>query len=753
MFDRTDQSFNDTNERSRRSMQSVWMSHWTRTSYNVTAETRNHISNASRNKELDHVTRQYHSMSGLEAPRSVKGLGEIETTTFEIINDNRGTSSRNLGNEGLGCEYIPMASPCTNGGGSSMAKLGQGADEALRPSFGHSLKSGMAVEFTRGIQFPHVLPGAQVATGTSSTEYHSLPQGTSEGSPVGRKTHSFAKDGSFAVSKPSQEYFVGSSSHIPNGFDNRKHEFDKGKTAISSFIDRSALVSNNQLANASLRTLEPEHCNIHRKSAFLVYGRQMDSHSQSGTSRNARFGESNIPMSLDTPSMSDGHLSAFGREWFQKIQKFSGMRQFPSQSSALEKSELKKSHPDCYSLEKLPNFVDDVETMRIYAAVDSLEGEPGGHSRFSQTTHSLLITKKTDVNLSKENDILRDRRVFTEFNGNKSSDFHNLPPNYGQGQRGVKLQALGSSTDNEAKENVKDVKASKIIIKNESSAETDTMDVDSFKEKNQFSAANSTLSNKVIITDSNLSPQINVASSREVGCCWSNMLPTDRNLELPALAVAAANSTDNERPSSSRTQSLDMDVLVAHATHPSNLKSNPVQDGSRKIDPSNRWVKRLKLSTSGPPAHGTKISDLSENPSPEKMSRFFRNIIKDNTTSLEPTVGNCCGKELMASDMAGDLSRKGEFTNVDPANNDKDLLLSHSWIQRWLRSGSTITQKKSKSMVIYEPQSSKLAMENLHEKQFPSVAAMALMGKAITGFQPCELQKRGSFIVWNTRAF
>lgn len=146
---------------------------------------------------------------------------------------------------------------------------------------------------------------------------------------------------------------------------------------------------------------------------------------------------------------------------------------------------MKKSHHDCYSLEKLPNCVDNVETMRIYTTVESI-GEPGGHSRFSRTTHSLFITKRTDINLSKENDIVRYRRVFTEFNGNKSSDFHRLSPCYSQGQQGLNLQALDSSMDNERKENVIDVKASKVIVKNESSAETDTMDVDSFKEENLF---------------------------------------------------------------------------------------------------------------------------------------------------------------------------------------------------------------------------------------------------------------------------
>lgn len=36
-------------------------------------------------------------------------------------------------------------------------------------------------------------------------------------------------------------------------------------------------------------------------------------------------------------------------------------------------------------------------------------------------------------------------------------------------------------------------------------------------------------------------------------------------------------------------------------------------------------------------------------------------------TMSEPAVDIRCDKELMVSDKTGDLSSKGEFTNVDPA--------------------------------------------------------------------------------------
>jgi hypothetical protein len=41
--------------------------------------------------------------------------------------------------------------------------------------------------------------------------------------------------------------------------------------------------------------------------------------------------------------------------------------------------------------------------------------------------------------------------------------------------------------------------------------------------------------------------------------------------------------------------------------------------------------------------------------------------------------------------------------------------------------------------------------EEFKNKQFPSIAAMALMGKAMNCFNPSELTKKGPVIVWNTK--
>ncbi|KAI3446131.1 hypothetical protein Pfo_002796 [Paulownia fortunei] len=722
MSDQAVKSVNDTNGRSEQtvqSYQSVWMAHWMRRSCDAAGETCSH--SASGNEELDYATTDDNLTNGLDiSSKSVKGLGVIETKTFKIVDEIIKMSSKSMGNKRMR---------------SSLFKYGQDTDDtqALRPVFGHNLEGGKAVDCKSGIQFPSVIPGLPAANRIFPGGCHSPGEGTSKYPPKRMETL--------------QEKFVESSSHIvPYMFDLEKYAFDKGKAAVSPLFSKSVVVSK-QLPNANVIMLEHEQGHEHSQSADLVCERKMDCHSQSDNSANACFREG---------IACDHYLSTFGRDRLRKMQKCSGIRLFPSQCLASE--ETKKSYKDCYSQLKLQNCV-DVETMRICTTVDALEGTPGGCPRLSQTTQSLLNTKQTDVNLSKENDILISTRVIPKLNRNISSGLHHQSPFFGQGKRRGKPQPPSSSIDSEAKEHVGDVEASKVTIKNESSAETDTKDMDSCKEKNLLSGSYSTVSTKKNKTitgracvlpafnmESNL-PWINVASSREVGCPRPNIELPDINLELPALP-GAASSSENMCHSSSKTQSFEMDKLLAHVELPK-PKSNFSLDDCPNADPCNRWVKRLKLTSSNSSAQGTKSSNLAETSSHEKISKLFSRIPKSSMTSSEPTPRKHHGKESVLSDKSGDFLKKDE----DPKNKGTGLLLSHAWIQRWLHNGSGISKKKPETVVVFEPQSSKLALKNLQKVQFPSIAAMALMGKALTCFQPCELQKRGSFTVWNTNAF
>ncbi|KAA8545991.1 hypothetical protein F0562_020558 [Nyssa sinensis] len=383
------------------------------------------------------------------------------------------------------------------------------------------------------------------------------------------------------------------------------------------------------------------------------------------------------------------------------------LNSFQARAVPVEASKSEKLYHGGYSLQRMPHSVHGVETMRICTTVDGL---PGGPPKISQTTHSLLITK-TDVNMSDENQMLRESRVSTNLKRNSLGELLSLSPIFNQGHGGVKLQPLGSSTDSEEKDNVVDVKTSEVHLKNESSTETDTMDMCIFKEEDHLSGVNSSESNKNIMAGQNPLSQTTIASTREeVGCRGRITLLPDINEELPTLP-AAASSMDNVEPSTSRTQSLDMEHLLSHAEQLSNSKSSLCPDDPLRTEPSSRWVKRLKLNASDSFALGTKSSNLGEASSHEKVNKLFIKIMKV-------------------------LLRNGESSSVESAKNGRDTMLSHSWIQRWCHNRPATLQKKPEAVVVCEPQSSKVVSDEFEKKQFPSIAAMALMGKAMRGFHP-----------------
>lgn len=206
-----------------------------------------------------------------------------------------------------------------------------------------------------------------------------------------------------------------------------------------------------------------------------------------------------------------------------------------------------------------------------------------------------------------------------------------------------------------------------------------------------------------------------VVPSREVGHGLLNYKLPDINLKPDA-----ASSSENMSPSSSRSLGLETEKLVERVKQPK-VKYNSSVDEFPNADAGNRWVKRLKLSSSNCYIQGIKSSGFSSSSYHESRSKLFSGIPKSNTTSLTPNTETADAK-------------------------GKALLLSHGWIRRWRR-----IKSNENSQVMEAFESPKFAGEKLLKGQFPSIAAMALMAKALTCFQQCELQKKGSCIIWNTK--
>ncbi|KAM7475017.1 hypothetical protein LguiB_022260 [Lonicera macranthoides] len=733
MSDRDLQSYQDcdgTDGQSVHSFQSVWMARWTQTSCNVVPQTHSRSSHPCSIREVDHTVK-HHVLSEVEIAsdisRAAKGFKEVEARTFGVMNESLTMSSENSRNENLGVDLSlnSWSLPSNDKDTSHM--------QGLRSQFDHKIRYRTKDLSTRS---PSVLAMASPATDASAGECHIQPEVLSQNPMERENSHIVLANNSLALSGPLENDFIGPTSHtVPHKFERGPYKIDSGGTAVTSFRHRpEEKLSTEHLSNTNLTILKQEHRNCHEDSTFMFPEKKIDNCLNHGKSATRHVRQNKTTLSPIAPLMSNYRSSVFGGEQYQSH--CSG-KLLPSPSCT----------PKMTKLEKLYHG-------------HSMEGLTDVPPRFSETTRSFLITKETDVNLLEENQIFRESRVSTRLDGNTSGGTRGHFPLFGYGQQGVKLQPLctdseeenvkdvrygqqrvklqplGSSTDSE-EENVEDVKAFE-VPKNASSAETDTMEIDSLKE-NSFSGVKSSPSNKVIAVDLKFPTQAAVASAREKVADRRLMteLP-DINVELPALPDGVS-SMNNADPSTSRTQSLDMELAVAPSDQLSNSKSIHSPDDPMGPDPCSRWIKRLKVNASNTKSFvGTTSSSLGEASTHKKVSKFFE-IMKGSINSISaPTLGKHHVKKVVV--------------DVDSAKKDGNITLSHAWIRRWRHNDQPATQqKKPEAVVICEPERSNL--EDFQKKQFPSTAAMALMGKAMTGFRPCEFRKRGSFVVWNTKGF
>ncbi|KAL0348421.1 UNVERIFIED_CONTAM: hypothetical protein Sangu_1069900 [Sesamum angustifolium] len=239
--------------------------------------------------------------------------------------------------------------------------------------------------------------------------------------------------------------------------------------------------------------------------------------------------------------------------------------QFPSGISAASETSRRDSSKRSLEWIKPHSSAKD----KGFASTKPFKGTFLGSSRHTLPYYDL---EKHRSDKGKSTACLMECNTSLLFDAPSTSDHH--LPTFGRdwfqkcpGNGGVKLQPLSSSSSSEGKRNIGDLEAPKVTGNNESSAETDTMDMNLFKEENPNSGANSAPSTEGFNIKSTLSTRIDVASSKEVGHVWMDTSIPDINLEPPALH-AAASSSEDMGPSSSRTQSLEVDVLLAHSDQP-----------------------------------------------------------------------------------------------------------------------------------------------------------------------------------------
>ena len=89
-------------------------------------------------------------------------------------------------------------------------------------------------------------------------------------------------------------------------------------------------------------------------------------------------------------------------------------------------------------------------------------------------------------------------------------------------------------------------------------------------------------------------------------------------------------------------------------------------------------------------------------------------------------------------------------TPVDQQNQDGSPIsaknLNH-WIGRWCQGG---TPNFHGSLSLGKQSRKSNTPPDCLEGQFPSIQAMAMMGRVMNKLRPCELQKKGPSVVWKT---
>ncbi|KAK6946269.1 hypothetical protein RJ641_013813 [Dillenia turbinata] len=717
--------------------QSVWMGHWMQTGCKAVPAGGRQMPVSCETMEDGHDLKFRKLSSEQETEKntlnSANGLRAMtESRRDDIRNESLPSSSKTSGKGKLDLQPFPIFNLCQTGKSSDVP-----TNDHAPTSERHAFRS----------QFSNNLGFSPLAMSNVKNASHSAialgPVHMESSSKLCDVQSEFVRCTSKQQAKSSNSLWKSDSAterSLQDDIVGVSYRFNSGGVQMQQEIcqPEAILATKEHFASASLAPLGHENSNYHSYSSFLVREEKKD---DPINIREQVTSFLNMPM--NDPSTSNKQSQPFLGGKCQRIRSHSGTGFFPSHYTSREMTGVGNLYHDYHPQPPLPVSTHNVETMRICATVDSVKGYSGGSSNFSQTTHHLFITQKADINFSKGDQIFRDSSVTAKFRGNTFSDFLSLSPF--SGQRGVKVQLLDSSAESEEKEKVEDAKTSPLPVKNESSADTDTLDMDVLQDDNPISGVGMAQSKKEDKAAQNLSTSQATDGSHKLVRCKVEL--PDINEELPA-SPAPANSTDEMEPSTSRTQSLDVEHFLANAEHPMKSKGSSFPDELIGPEPSCRWVKRLKLSRSDSSSHGTKISK-GETSSQENVDKILNNITKNRQASLDPTLVKRLGKEPMVLDDSTCPLNKGESNSMGLVKKDRDFTLSNSWIRRWCQK----PQKKPEAIVTCEPKSSKGAADEFQKKQFPSIAAMALMGKAMGGFHPCELRKRGSLVVWNARGF
>ncbi|EAY75413.1 hypothetical protein OsI_03316 [Oryza sativa Indica Group] len=197
-----------------------------------------------------------------------------------------------------------------------------------------------------------------------------------------------------------------------------------------------------------------------------------------------------------------------------------------------------------------------------------------------------------------------------------------------------------------------------------------------------------------------------------------------------------ATCVNNQEWSMSKTSSMNLDLVLFQISRLKNPIPNALNESPACPDPSEKWLKRLQHDTSDSHVPCSKKPKVGDGPLAGGTCTVFGQVFDCDSDSTGMI--NHVKNKLICKGLTDQQSQEGSPMSAKSLNR---------WIGRWCRGGTPVFHGTSN----LERQEAKSGMPSDDlEGQFPSIAAMAMMGRVMNKLRPCELQKRGPSVVWRT---
>ncbi|OEL30751.1 hypothetical protein BAE44_0008235 [Dichanthelium oligosanthes] len=180
------------------------------------------------------------------------------------------------------------------------------------------------------------------------------------------------------------------------------------------------------------------------------------------------------------------------------------------------------------------------------------------------------------------------------------------------------------------------------------------------------------------------------------------------------------------------TRITNLDLILSQMSRMRNQVSSGIVQQPIGAEPSDRWLKRLHISD--PDIPFSKRQKIGDSPPLGQTNCLFDMALPCNKIGVE-MIGHA--KEDQCLDEGNNELQDKQKRSPVPAKS------MSSWIGRWCQGGTSVFHEdRGQGRQATKPDQPSEELEG----QFPSIAAMAMMGRVMNKLRPCEHQKKGPFV-------